>query len=256
MLFAAVVLFMVRDARHRGRQELLGQVLYQTQQDRVFWLRAFWGRRAAEEYYEPIEAAQAAEAARRGEVVPVLVPLSQRHAIVGEDRRHLKSFGPPTTSQNQPEAGGGQPEAVGGQPEAVIDVSVPLQTANYPEELNPFAENEAVPSSHEVLAIENENFIGPCPEGYSAASNGIRQKLEDIFEPRPSPRPSEADSPEVNENSSAAVIVVHAEVHTATIKKKRRAPPPPTLPKPTPEKVAAAVTRLDQRRSLILGHSA
>jgi hypothetical protein len=249
LLFAAIIVFMVRDARHQERGIMLGQMLYQAQQDRNIWLEIFNTRRYAEAYWEPREAAEAAEAAQRGEEVPVVVPLSVRHCMVPENQRHLKSFGPPISIPEEPTRSATQ-----------------VSEGNYPEELNPFRDGISSTSASPLLFQDQPNIledvtIDVCPETFSVAKAGIRSKLEEIFEPREQvddgpvqmivqadihadDHPADIHADDVHRADNADQVHRADVLHTATIQrrpsqKKRRAPPPPTLPKPKVEILAA-----------------
>jgi len=220
LLLAASVVFLIREGRHQGRREILGQVMFQAQEDRAFYMGLFAARREAEAHWEPIQAAQAAEAAARGEVVPIVVPLSVQHCQVSDHRKDLKSFG------QEPDA------AASSSATANDDLA-----QEYPARFNPFGDflppspSSSAQPQQQVSAAESE----VCPISFTAATSGIRSKLEDIFEPRQEEKQPDPPTQQV----------VQAEVHTADVhqkpsQKKRRAPPPPTLPKPKPEAVAAA----------------
>jgi hypothetical protein len=184
---------------------MMNRVLYQVQQDRILWLDFFSARREAERFWQPQEAKEAADAARRGDSAPL--PLSVRHHLVPNERKHLSTFGP--------------------------QASVHRASGNeYPANLNPFGDSLSSSSSSQPEAkmpsfIANENYVEVCPDDY-AEKSGRRSRPEEIFEPRPQRGESSQPPP--------AIVVVQAEVHTATVRRtpsqRKRTPPPPTLPKP------------------------
>ena len=84
-LAAAVIFYLIRDARHRGREEILQEV--RTQHNQALWLEFHHTKRQA----EAMEAAQMAEAAKRSEVLAL--PLMVGNNSVQEERKELESFG-------------------------------------------------------------------------------------------------------------------------------------------------------------------
>jgi hypothetical protein len=210
MLFAAIVVFLVRDARHRGRHEMMDRVLYQVQQDRILWLDFFSARREAERFWQPQEAEEAANAARRGVSAPL--PLSARHHLVPDEQKHLQTFGPPSPSQ----------------------VATLHSSGNeYPADLNPFEDA--------ALSIANENFVEICPDNVAPEEGHPRR--EEIFEPGP-------HQEERNKQPTVLVVQaqVHtATVRRTPSQRRKRAPPPPTLPKPKLQTSEAGNATLPRR---------
>ena len=81
--------FLIRDARHRGRKDILKEV--RTNQDPTLLLEFHDVKRKV----EAMEAAEAAGAAQRGKPVPIVLPLTNRHNVVSEKREEMNSFSNP-----------------------------------------------------------------------------------------------------------------------------------------------------------------
>ena len=76
-LAAAVIFYVIKDARHRGREEIVNEV--RSQHNQALWLEFHHTQRQA----EAMQAAQMAEAAKRSETVAL--PMMVRHNSVRED---------------------------------------------------------------------------------------------------------------------------------------------------------------------------
>ena len=90
-LAAAVVVYVIRDARHQGREEILGEVRNRCEEDRALVLQLYQVRQEMDQ--QKAEAALAfaqREAAQLAQAVPIAPPLDYRRST--EQRKQLKSF--------------------------------------------------------------------------------------------------------------------------------------------------------------------
>ena len=307
-LAAVVIVYLIRDARHRGREEILTEVRHQGQQDRTLLLELYQSNL---EKNFAAQAAQQRDAAKLAEAVPIALPLDYRRRSTASERRQaMKSFSDqrnyplglnpferrasasfaqppqqpeavvvaaqvhaaPQQQQQQPKAVVVAAEAYAApqNPKAAV-VAQPKQLPQQPEAVVVAAQAHAAPQQQQqpkiVAAAQPEqpqllNEVEVVPK-FSLAFNGIRAKLEKLFEPRPQqqqqhqpkvvaakkqqqPEQVVADAQEAHPPEAVVAkpqtqqppvqAVVDSGQPTATIKrpsaKMRRAPPPPTLPKP------------------------
>jgi hypothetical protein len=283
LLAAAVMVYLVRDARHRGREEILRQVEQQTREGREFWLEFYAGKREV----EAMEAAEMAEAAKCGKPVPISLPLTIRHHLPPLEKKELKTFNHEAAAafyprelnpfengssdslassssayqqQQQPLAvvakvhATRQQQAVMAEahaapkPQQAVVAKVPAalelrqQHQQQEQQQAVVAEVHAAPKPHQqVVATNGMASEAEVMPRYSLAADGIRARLEQIFEPRITQSPPKTTAPEQQQKQPeiiyASLVFDHvAPRQTATIKrpstKTRRAPPPPPLPKP------------------------
>ena len=104
-LAAGMVVYLIRDARHQGREEIIHQVRVQGREDRAFFVELYQvNRERDQQRAEAAQAFQQREAAYHAEQVPISLPLDyQRCNTLSERKNELKSFSnEPATFDNQP----------------------------------------------------------------------------------------------------------------------------------------------------------
>ena len=199
-LGAAVVVFLIRDARHRGRKEILKEV--RTNQDPALLLELNDVKRKV----EAMEVAEAAGAAQRGKLVPIVLPMTNRHNVVSEKREEVNSFSNPNY---RPEL---NPfESAYEKQQQQRKVVEKVHTAPEQQQTEVVAEVHAEPKQHqppavhanpkrkkqqqpEVVVVAAEVPARPeqqqpldvveAKPRFPSALSDIRSKLERIFEPR------------------------------------------------------------------------
>ena len=199
LLGAAVVVFLIRDTRHRGREEILRHVQNETQEVRALCLELHHTK-------QELEAAKMAKEAKRGEEIPFAFPPKTPHNLVPEERKVINSFSNPNyrpelnpfevrelvSKQQQQQLQ--EVVAVPNQqqqqqrPEVAVAASKALAKPAQPkpEIVVVAAEVHAEPEKQQQQRPLDEAEAMPK---FSLAFSGIRTKLENLFEPRPVQQP-------------------------------------------------------------------
>ena len=266
LLAAAVIFYKIRDARHQGREEILGEVRERANEDRALVVEMYRIRQEMNEQKALADQAAQREAAQLAKAVPIALPLDdQCYSSAPEPRQAMTSFSnntkhrpglnpfepqasvpepqqqqrrtvvaevhaasykplpPPLPPQPQPQ----QPKVVAQlQPQqpkivaATAEQPQPTKVVAPPQPQQPEVAAERKPSTAEqqpqlevvtasaeqsqqpkVVAATAEQLQQPkivaataeqpqqqvvkSPPRFSSAFNGIRARLEHIFEPRP-----------------------------------------------------------------------
>ena len=231
-LAAVVIIYLIRDARHRGREEILTEVRHQGQQDRTLLLELYQSNL---EKNFAAQAAQQRDAAKLAEAVPIALPLDYRRRSTASERRQaMKSFSdqrnyplglnpferrasasfaqppqqpeavvvaaqvhaaPQQQQQQQPEAVvGAQPEQPQQHPEVVV-VTQPKQPPQQPEAVVVAAQVHAAPQQQQ----QQPKAVVVAAEAYAAPQH---PKAAVVAQPKQLPQQPEA-------------VVVAAQAHAA-----------------------------------------
>ena len=245
-LAAAVVVYLIRDARHKGQAEILRHVQSETQEVRALCLELHQAK-------QDLEAAQMAEAAKRGEDVLFALPSKIRNNSVREERKAINSFSNPNyrpelnpfengaSESPVPSTSAEKRQPQQQQPEAVVviaDVHAkpnrPQQQQQPPEEVVVVAEVHAKQTRRkqqqhqpEIVVVgevvpQQQLEAKEMPK-FSSNLNGIRSKLEHLFEHRPlqQPQPVVADAQQQQQHQPEAVAVTKPQPVVAVVDKQQ-----------------------------------
>ena len=224
LLGAAVIAYIIRDTRHQGRKEILRHVQSETQEVRALCLELHQAKQELEAAKQKLEAAKMAKAAKADEELLLVSPSKILHNSVGEEQKVINSFSNPTYRpelnpfENQAAVSKQQQQ----QPLEVVAevVAVPKQQQQQPlkvvaapmqqlQKQQPLKVVAAPMQQQEQLL---EVVVAPMQQqqqqkaeaapGLFSAFDGVRSKLENIFEPRP-----------VKQRQHQQKVVVTADVH-------------------------------------------